>query len=62
MNFVEPPSGYGLTEASPNVAMTPLNCKIKYGAVGQLIPNLEAKIIDLETGATSRHLSLTIYM
>ena len=37
--------------------MTPLNCKVKYGAVGQLIPNLEAKIIDLETGTASKHLN-----
>ena len=44
--------GYGMTEMSP---VTHLDSddptKIKLGAIGHLIPNTEAKIIDIDTGA-----------
>ena len=42
--------GYGLTEASPNIAMTPVKGANKYGSVGRLVPASEVKIIDLKTG------------
>ncbi|HWT02519.1 MAG TPA: 4-coumarate--CoA ligase family protein [Pyrinomonadaceae bacterium] len=44
--------GYGLTETSP---VTHMCCEdpagIKYGSVGQCVPNTECKLVDLETGA-----------
>jgi acyl-CoA synthetase (AMP-forming)/AMP-acid ligase II len=44
--------GYGLTESSPVTHMcSEIPAEIKYGSVGQCIPNTECKIIDLETGA-----------
>jgi acyl-CoA synthetase (AMP-forming)/AMP-acid ligase II len=44
--------GYGMTETSPVIHMSPHDAEqIKYGAVGQCIPNTECKIVDMETGA-----------
>ncbi|HYG79481.1 MAG TPA: 4-coumarate--CoA ligase family protein [Pyrinomonadaceae bacterium] len=44
--------GYGMTESSP---VTHMCCEdpsgIKYGSVGQCVPNTECKVVDLETGA-----------
>ena len=38
--------GYGLSEASPVVSVNPLDGVRKVGSVGQLLPNVEAKIFD----------------
>jgi acyl-CoA synthetase (AMP-forming)/AMP-acid ligase II len=44
--------GYGMTESSPVTHMCSEDPgKIKYGSVGQCIPNTVCKIVDLETGA-----------
>ncbi len=44
--------GYGLTESSPVTHMcSEVPAEIKYGSVGQCIPNTECKIVNLETGA-----------
>ncbi|HEV2706487.1 MAG TPA: 4-coumarate--CoA ligase family protein [Pyrinomonadaceae bacterium] len=43
--------GYGMTEASPATHMTPpVNVWRKYGSVGLCVPNMECKIVDVETG------------
>ncbi|MDT5063059.1 MAG: hypothetical protein QOH63_3518 [Acidobacteriota bacterium] len=43
--------GYGMTESSPVTHMCSEDPEtIKYGSVGQCIPNTECKIVDLETG------------
>ena len=44
--------GYGMTETSPVTHMVPTSRTdwTKYGSVGPLIPGVEAKIIDVETG------------
>jgi acyl-CoA synthetase (AMP-forming)/AMP-acid ligase II len=43
--------GYGLTETSPVTHMTPdRKEKNKPGAIGQLIPNTECRIVSVETG------------
>ncbi|HEX8852298.1 MAG TPA: AMP-binding protein, partial [Pyrinomonadaceae bacterium] len=43
--------GYGMTEASPATHMTPpLEGWTKYGSVGLCVPNMECRIIDVETG------------
>ena len=40
-----------MTETSPLVTMTPMNKdKEQNGACGVLIPNTEAKIVDINTG------------
>ncbi|XP_055842281.1 probable 4-coumarate--CoA ligase 1 [Episyrphus balteatus] len=39
--------GYGMTELSPVAMITPNNC-VKYGSIGQLVSNTEAKIVSLE--------------
>ncbi|XP_078349213.1 putative 4-coumarate--CoA ligase 1 [Oculina patagonica] len=41
--------GYGLTETSPAAMLCPRN-SCKPGAVGVLLPNLEGKVIDVQTG------------
>jgi len=44
--------GYGMTESSPVTHMCSEDAeKIKYGSVGQCIPNTVCKIVDLETNA-----------
>lgn len=44
--------GYGMTESSPVTHMcAEVREEIKYGSVGQCLPNTECKIVDLETGA-----------
>lgn len=44
--------GYGMTESSPVTHMcSEIREEIKYGSVGQCLPNTECKIVDLETGA-----------
>ncbi len=43
--------GYGLTEASPVTHANPLYGARKPGSIGVPIPNTEAKIVDLVTGA-----------
>jgi long-chain acyl-CoA synthetase len=43
--------GYGLTEASPVTHANPLYGLRKVGSIGLPIPNTDAKIIDLATGA-----------
>ena len=46
--------GYGLTEASPVTHCTPLDEPHQPGSIGKLLPNTEARIVDVETGPTSR--------
>ena len=43
--------GYGLTEASPITHANPIHGVRKPGSIGIPIPNTEAKIVDLQTGA-----------
>src|SRR2546428_3118696 len=42
--------GYGLTEAAPVTHTTPRRGKRKLGSIGVPIPDVDAKIVDLETG------------
>jgi acyl-CoA synthetase (AMP-forming)/AMP-acid ligase II len=42
--------GYGLTEASPVTHCTPLSEPLNPGAIGKLLPNTEARIVDVESG------------
>ncbi len=43
--------GYGLTETSPVLtAHPPEEARIRHGSAGQLVPNTEAKIVNLATG------------
>jgi acyl-CoA synthetase (AMP-forming)/AMP-acid ligase II len=42
---------YGLTETSPALSVHPPDeARIRHGSAGQLVPNTEAKVIDLATG------------
>jgi 4-coumarate--CoA ligase len=41
--------GYGLTETSPATHMVPIEYALrKMGSIGMLLPNLEARIVDVE--------------
>ncbi|HYK98582.1 MAG TPA: long-chain fatty acid--CoA ligase [Candidatus Acidoferrales bacterium] len=42
--------GYGLTEAGPVTHSTPRRGQRKFGSIGVPIPDVDAKIVDLETG------------
>jgi len=42
--------GYGLTEAAPVTHTTPRRGKRKLGSIGVPIPDVDAKIVDLDTG------------
>jgi acyl-CoA synthetase (AMP-forming)/AMP-acid ligase II len=43
--------GYGLTETGPVLtAHPPVEHRIRHGSAGQLLPNTEAKVVDLATG------------
>lgn len=42
--------GYGLSECSPVVAVTPINGQVKYGSTGVPVPDTEVKIVDPKTG------------
>jgi long-chain acyl-CoA synthetase len=42
--------GYGLSECSPVVAVTPIGGSVKYGSVGVPLPDTDIKIVDPETG------------
>lgn len=43
--------GYGLTETSPPVCGHPLaGDRVRYGSVGPLVPNTEARLVDVTTG------------
>jgi acyl-CoA synthetase (AMP-forming)/AMP-acid ligase II len=43
--------GYGLTETGPVLtAHPPMEARIRHGSAGQLLPNTQAKIVDLATG------------
>ena len=42
--------GYGLTEAAPVTHTTPRLGERKFGSIGVPIPDVDAKIVDLETG------------
>ena len=44
--------GFGMTELSPVATANPLFGKRKVGSIGLPLPNTDAKILDLETGAT----------
>jgi long-chain acyl-CoA synthetase len=44
--------GYGMTESSPVATANPLFGKRKVGSIGIPMPDTDAKIVDLETGAT----------
>ncbi len=43
--------GYGLTEAAPVTHCNPINGLRKAGSIGIPLPDVDAKLIDLETGA-----------
>lgn len=43
--------GYGLTEASPVTHVTPIGGLRKPGSIGVPVPDTDAQIVDLETGA-----------
>ncbi|MGD8586290.1 MAG: alpha/beta fold hydrolase, partial [Chloroflexota bacterium] len=43
--------GYGLTEASPVTHANPLDGRSRAGSIGLPLPNTEAKIVDLASGA-----------
>ena len=43
--------GYGLTEAAPVTHTTPRRGQRKFGSIGVPIPDVDAKIVDLETGS-----------
>jgi acyl-CoA synthetase (AMP-forming)/AMP-acid ligase II len=43
--------GYGMTEASPVTNMNSPARPIKIASVGPIVPNMEAKVVDLVTGA-----------
>lgn len=43
--------GYGMTEASPVTNMNSVSYPIRIASVGPLVPNMEAKVVDLTTGA-----------
>jgi fatty-acyl-CoA synthase len=53
MHLPEITIAYGLTEASPVITMTPRSASVEQRAqtVGVLLPEVEAKIVDPETGA-----------
>lgn len=42
--------GYGLSECSPVVTVTPINGQVKYGSIGVPIPDTKVKIVDPQTG------------
>lgn len=42
--------GYGLTETSPVTNLIPDGWEAKPGSVGTLVPNSDAKVVDVETG------------
>jgi long-chain acyl-CoA synthetase len=42
--------GYGLSECSPAVALTPIYGKVKYGSTGVPIPDTDVRIVDPQTG------------
>jgi long-chain acyl-CoA synthetase len=42
--------GYGLSECSPVVAVTPINGRVKYGSVGTPLPDTDIKIVHPDTG------------
>lgn len=42
--------GFGLSETSPVTHVNPPSGDIRAGSIGKLIPNTEARIVDLETG------------
>ncbi len=45
--------GYGMTELSPVTHVSPEDPQqIRYGAAGHLLPNTEARIVDVESGKT----------
>lgn len=44
--------GYGLTEAAPVTHCNPMHAQNKAGSIGLPIPDVDAKIVDLETGET----------
>jgi long-chain acyl-CoA synthetase len=43
--------GYGLSECSPAVALTPIYGRVKYGSAGVPVPDTDVKIVDPQTGA-----------
>lgn len=42
--------GYGLSECSPAVALTPINGRVKYGSAGVPVPDTDVMIVDPQTG------------
>ncbi len=44
--------GYGLTESTGLVTLTPWRGRLKQGSAGVPLPNTDMKIVDLETGTT----------
>ncbi|XP_072046258.1 uncharacterized protein [Amphiura filiformis] len=50
-NLVTLQQGYGLTETSPSVTITPVTDKeLVHGSAGCVVPNTEIKIVDTQTG------------
>ncbi|KAI8926709.1 hypothetical protein BC831DRAFT_214021 [Entophlyctis helioformis] len=50
--------GYGLTETTPFISLCPLKEPV-HGSIGVLAPNIEARIVDPETGKGESWLSIT---
>ena len=43
--------GYGMTEVTAGVAICEVGAPVRAGAAGQLLPNVQARIVDLESGS-----------
>jgi acyl-CoA synthetase (AMP-forming)/AMP-acid ligase II len=46
--------GYGMTEVTAGVAICEVGAPVRAGAAGQLLPNVQGRIVDLESGSDRR--------